>query len=53
MIENTNPQEILPAQECIDVLKQALEMNAAIVKQNSLIVQFCTLPSLIIKGNKQ
>jgi hypothetical protein len=46
-------QAILPAQEYVDILKQVLEMNEAIVRQNALIVQSVTLPQLIIKGDQQ
>jgi hypothetical protein len=45
-------QVILPAQEYIDILTQVLEMNQAIVRQNSLIVQAISLPQLIIKGDQ-
>ncbi len=43
---------IIPAQEYVDVLKQVLEINQMLVKQNSLIVQSITLPQLIIKGDR-
>ena len=36
----------------IDILMRVIDLNEAIVKQNELIVQMLTLPSLIIKGDK-
>ena len=36
----------------IDILMRVIELNEAIVRQNALIVQMLTLPSLIIKGDK-
>ena len=49
---NEQVKAIVPAQEYVDVLKQVLEMNQAIVRQNALIVQSVTLPLLIIKGDQ-
>ena len=42
----------LPQPIPIDILMRVIELNEAIVKQNALIVQMFTLPSLIIKGDK-
>ena len=42
----------LPQPIPIDILMRVIELNEAIVKQNELIVQALTLPSLIIKGNR-
>jgi len=49
---NEQPQVILPAQEYIDILRQVLEMNQAIIRQNALIVQSITLPLVYVKGDK-
>ena len=47
------PQAIVPAKEYVDLLKRILEVNEQIIRQNALIVQSVTLPSLIIKGEQQ
>jgi len=43
----------LPQQITIDILMRVIELNEAIVRQNVLIVQMLTLPSLIIKGDQE
>lgn len=37
-------------QETIDMLKQIIELNQMIAKQNALIVQALTLPQLLVKN---
>lgn len=48
MIEVKQPE--IP-QEVHEQLIKILEINSQIVRQNALIVQSITLPTLIIKGN--
>jgi len=45
-----NIQELKPI--TLDIFLRLIELNEKIIKQNELIVQALTLPSLIIKGNK-
>jgi hypothetical protein len=48
----TDIKAILPASEYIEIMKQVLETNREIVRQNSLIIQTITLPQLFVKGEK-
>jgi len=47
--ENPSVQAIVPAEKYIEILNSVLEMNQQIVKQNALIVQSVTMPTLIYK----
>jgi hypothetical protein len=43
-------QAILQAEEYVSLLRQVLDMNEQILKQNSLIVQSVTMPQLLVKA---
>lgn len=43
---------IVPAEEYVEMMKQVIEINKEIVRQNALIIQAITLPQLIIKGEQ-
>jgi len=45
-----NIQELKPM--TLDIFLRLIELNEKIIKQNELIVQALTLPSLIIKGKQ-
>lgn len=45
-------QEQLPDKDSIALLRDILETNHAIVKQNSLIVQALALPQLLVKSDE-
>lgn len=45
-------QEKLPNDDVVVLLRDVLEMNNAIVRQNALIVQSLMLPQLLVKADE-
>lgn len=45
-------QEQVPSKDFIDLLRDVLETNDRIVKQNAMIVQALTLPQLFAKADE-
>ena len=45
-------QEQMPDKDLVALLRDVLETNHNIVKQNALIIQSLTLPKLIVKADE-
>lgn len=50
--ENQDRQPTILPTAGLDVLRQIVELNQSIVKQNALVVQALTLPPMILKPVK-